>query len=220
MSVASLTPRVREALSVSSSYDEETIPAAIRRAIGALLRDYNFPKTIKRKEYALTDGLQSVTVPQGFKRPLNIQLYDAASIAWSDPLKRRESFVRPQGDGIPRRYWLEGTKLWLDTAISGGYVDCILQLFYQTQLVADCEDWMTDDFEDVIFNYTIYREAASLRKPEVQQAFTQLWAADRTSLAVYLNELEFGGLEMVMREQTWTDPERYPANNGQPVVVA
>lgn len=211
MTVATLTPRIREALGVAAGYDAETIPAAIRRSILSLLRDYNFPKSLKRKVFeGLEPGQQTFRLPLGFRKLLQVRFHEPAAMAWGDPLLRREGFVPPAGDGIPRRYWLEGTKLTLDVALSAGYERAQLLLFYQSQSVEDNEDWMTEDFEDVLFVMTVYWEAATMRKPEVQNAFAQLWAEKQRGLAIYLNELEFDGLEMVMREQRWGGGERYP----------
>lgn len=211
MSVEALTPRVREALGVSASYDAETIPAAIRRSILALLRDYNFPKALKRKVYTeLTVGQQQFTLPSGFRKVLQARFHDPSALAWGDPLLRREGFVQPQANGLPKRFWLEGTKLSIDAPISQGYDKAELWLFYQSMSVEANEDWMTEDYEDVLFVRTVYWEAATMRKPEVQGAFAQLWAEKQRSLAIYLNEIEFDGLEMVMREQRQKTGERYP----------
>lgn len=212
MSVAALVPRVREALGVSSSFDDEIIPALLRRCILRLLRDYHFPKSVVRTEFAAPhDDEQSFTLPVGFKKELQVQLYDSATTSWGDPLRKTTGFRRPSTDSIPRHYWLEGTQLWIDTPLSGGRELFTLQLFAESVSVADHEAWFTVDFEDVLFTYATLRGAAEQRKPEVMQIYTPLWADERGSLAIYLNELEFGGLEMMQREAKRPNLDsRYP----------
>lgn len=215
--VADMVPRVREALGVNSSYDAATIPDGIRGVMRKLLRDYNFPKSIVRLEYpALTVGVQSFDAPAGLKRPLQVQFYDPAESQWSEPLRRRDGFTLPTVSttrlGVSRYYWLEGTKLWIDSPIDTGTAGFTLQFFYQSQLVDDtAEVWMLDDFADVIFTYSVVRLAPEVRKPEVMQAFGPLQEIDQQSLAIYVNELEFAGLDMQWREPRDTQfEERYP----------
>lgn len=213
MSVAGLTPRVREALGVSSSYDAETIPALIRRSIKRLLRDYHFPKSLIREDFTeLFINSDEFTLPDGFKKEYRVNFYDDSSGVdyWSDPLFKSETFRLPQPDGFPRYYWLEGTKLKTDTPLPESMVGFTLQLYYESWSVDDNETWFTEDFEDVLFYHSVFRGAAEMRKPEVMQAFAPLWMDEQQSLAIYTNELEFDNLEIRMREPSRQIVERYP----------
>jgi hypothetical protein len=207
--IADLVPRVRRSLGVNATYDDD-IAAGIGRAMVRLLRDYNFPKTVRRLEYAdLAAGVQQFQLPDGFKRPLQVQFYEPAASAWSEPLMRREGFVRPSlglhddRAALPYAsyYWLEGSKLWTDRPLDAGAAGITLQLFYQSMLVDDDNtSWMLQDFEDIIFTYSVVRLAPDLRKPEVLAAYAPLWQDEQQSIAIFLNELEFAGLDMQMRE--------------------
>lgn len=213
MTVAALTPRVREALGVASSYDAETIPALIRRSIKRLLRDYHFPKSIQKQAFTnLILGSKEYTTPAGFKKALLLQFYDPTAGAWSEPLRRSEGFRLPQPDGVPRYYWAEGTKLVTDTKLAISQVGLTLELYYESMDLASNETWMVADFEDVLFYHSVFRGAAEMRKPEVMQAFAPLWQEEAQSLAIYLNELEFDNLEMQMKELQPRLRERYPAS--------
>lgn len=216
MSVADLVPRVVEALGVSDSYAASTVPAGIRRCINRLLRDYNFPKSLKKETFEnLLLGDSEFELPDGFKKEHLVMLHTPASIgtidAWTEPLRKREGMVLPSRDGVARFYWLYGTKLAIDTPISDIYAGINLQLWYQSMDPATNEDWFSTDFSDVLFTYSVYRLAPEMRKPEVQQAFAPMWQEDATSIAIYANELEFSNLDMVWREARQPDPERYPA---------
>lgn len=219
MTVASLTPRVRTALSVSNSYDAEEIPAAIRRSISRLLRDYHFPKMVRLHEYALsTLEQQAFTLPAGFKKDLQVRLYDEDHISyadrkWSEPLRKLGSFTLPPRDRVPRHYWLQGLDLMLDTPVEEVFLNYKLQLYYESQDLAFNESWIVADFEDTIFYMTCARYAIELQKPEVAQAFSDLWDDERTSLAVYLNELEFNNYDILMHAPGEADHSRYPGDN-------
>jgi hypothetical protein len=212
MSVAALVPNVRIALGVSSSYDDEIIPALIRRCILRLLRDYHFPKSVVRADITpLTLDQQSIALPAGFKKELRVQFYNPSDTEWSEPLTKVTGFQRPYPDGSPRHYWLEGTSLWLDTPLTGGWETYTLQLFYESTLVSAHENWFTEDFEDAVFTYSVFRGSAEMRKPEVTQIYGPLWNDERTSLAIYAHELEWGNVEMLMRAPRARPSERYPA---------
>lgn len=211
MSVLALTPRVREALGVSSSYDSETIPALIRRSIKRLLRDYHFPKSLVRTDYTpLALGATTVALPAGFKKEYLVQFYDAATTAWSEPLFKAEGFRRPQSNGFPGFYWMQGTNLVFDTPIPLSMTGYTLQLYSETWDVETHENWVSEDFEDVLYYLSVFRGAAEMNKPEVMKTFERLWMEEQQSLAVYLNELEFDGLYMQMREPRNAIVERYP----------
>ncbi len=87
-----------------------------------------------------------------------------------------------------------------------------LQLFYQSQLLDGvAEQWMLEDFEDLLFIYSVWKLAPEFRKPEVLSIYTPLWQDERESLAIYTNELEWAGVNMMMGEaMAWRD-DRYPA---------
>jgi hypothetical protein len=216
MSVASLTPRVRTALGVSDSYDAEEIPAAIRRSIQRLLRDYHFPKMVKKHEWALSAlEQQEFALPAGFKKDLQVRLYDFAHASiedrkWSEPLRKLQSFTLPPRDRRPRHYWLEGVNLVLDTPVTDLFLNYKLQLYYESQDLASNESWITADFEDTIFYMTCARYAIELQKPETAQSFAVLWEDERASLAIYLNELEFNNYDILMHAPGEGSQDRYP----------
>jgi hypothetical protein len=57
----------------------------------------------------------------------------------------------------------------------------------------------------------LLRGAAVFRKPDVAQIYSQLWADERQSLAVYANELEWNNAVIYQREARGFPSERYPA---------
>lgn len=215
MSIASLTPRVREALGVSSSYDAATIPAAIKRAAQRLLRDYNFPKARARQTTVLALGQNSWALPSGVGKIRGLRYYNPTDTTYSDWLERREGFVLPvESDSLSaHQWWIEGATLYLSNKVDSGSVAQGLQaiLFYQTLDPDASGGWIYDDFEDVLYYMTVYREASTMRKPEVQQAFTTLYQEELSALAIYLNELEWDGVVVNQREERIRFTERYPA---------
>lgn len=211
MSVDALVPEVRGALAVSASYDDEKIPALIRRTINRLLRDYHFPKAVKRQDTVdLAEGAYSFTLPAGFKKELEIRLYDPVGKAWTDPFVKREKFQLPYPSGAPHFYWLEGTTLVLDTPLAVSYAGFTSFLWYESMDSASNEDWMTTDFPDAVLYLSVVRGCAEFRKPEVMQAFGPLWQDEQQSLAIYLNELEWNNADIRMREPVAPPPARYP----------
>lgn len=236
MTVEALVPKVRKALGVSSAYDSEDIPDLIRSSIGRLLRDYNFPKSVSRYYLGsggtadgtngtlLALGDQSFALPAGFKRDGMLRFYDPSDQTWSDPLEKREGFVLPaelyadvvsvtpySSSAITKRFWLEGLTLWLDLAIDTDGVGKQLVMWYQSQAVdTTSEAWMTDDFESAVKYLSIMRGAVDFRKPDVAKDYAELWADEQTSLAIYLNELEWGNVVMMQRERRTATLSRYP----------
>jgi len=224
MSVDALVPRVRRGLGVSSSYDAETIPDIIRSAIRRLLRDYNFPQTLNRWYFgsggtgnegastrllALND--QAFNLPTGFKKDFQLRFYDPAEETWSDALEKREGFVQPSASGTTSNYWIEGTKLYIDTPIEADGVGKQLVFIYQSKDVTANENWITDDYEDAVVYFAAMRGAVEVRKPDLAKVFAELWADERESLAIYLNELEWGNVIMMQRERKLPPLDRYPA---------
>ena len=211
MSVDALTPEVRSALGVSESYDDEKIPALIRRSINRLLRDYHFPKAVKRQDFTnLLLGSKEFTLPDGFKKELEFRLYDPSDESYTDPLSKKERFQLPYPDGGPKFYWLEGLKLVIDTPLDLARVGFSAFLWYESMDWLTNEDWMTEDFEGAVYHFSVVRGAAEFRKPEVAQIYASLWADERESLAIYLNELEWNNADIRMREARGFPSERYP----------
>lgn len=218
MSIASLTPLVREALGVSSSYDATSIPAWIKAAARRLLRDYNFPKSKTSKTWSGADIVSQIGMPQpSFALPAGLGKIGALRLSdsnnnWSDPLVRRERFVLAStGDVNSWMYWLDAQNLRLSNPITAEMSGYFLQLWYQS-IDPDTNTWIYDDFEDLLRYMVVYREAAAMRKPEVQAAFQSLYTEELSALAIYLNELEWDGVVINQREARTARSERYPAS--------
>lgn len=212
MSVADLVPRVRVALGVSDSYDAEDIPALIRRQIVRLLRDYNFPKAMKRAQIVVPDATTTAyALPAGFKREALVNIYDPVGTLTSAPLKKREGFIGATLQ--PDYYWLQGQNIVVNAGFTDAGVGMYLMVYYLSMDYASNEDWMTADLEDVLFTLSVYRGATEFRKPDVGAAFAPLWQEDQRSIAIYANELEFGGIDAVMGSDAYQDV-RYDVCNG------
>lgn len=200
MALVDLVERVRSALAVSADYDAQ-IEAGIKSAGRRLLRDYNFPKQIVKLTYPLVAaGSQYLALPADFKKPLGVRLsqFEEATTFWSEPLTRAEAFKLPSPDGVPRHYWVEGTNLWLDTAMPTEGLDVVL--WYQSSSWDDNAAWLLADQEDTLFYFAMTRLAPEMRKKEVFEVFAPLWSDERQSLAIYLNELEWDDVTILMRE--------------------
>lgn len=213
MTFEEMVVRVRKALGVSSSYDDEDIPLLIRGAENRLLRDYHFPKSVQREEFLnLFLNSQEFTLPVGFKKELRVGFHDPVGMTWSDPgLEKAIGFQLPYPDDGPRRYWLEGIKLWIDTPLPSSMVGYTLQIWYENMDAETNEPWLLVDFPDSVFYRSVINGAPQFRKSEVLEAFTPLWQDEMTSLAIYLNELEWNNVAVNMREARPTPIERYPA---------
>lgn len=211
MSVDLMVPLVRSALAVSSSYDDEKIPDLIRRTINRLLRDYHFPKSVRRTEFAtLAENDQHFTLPLGFKKEGVVRLFNPADNSWTDPLRKRDAFHLPYPSGAPYSYWLEGTELWLDTKIDAGRAGLSLVVWHESMDAESNEDWLTTDYPDAVLYFSCVRGAAEFRKTEVGQLYVALWSDERESLAIYLNELEWGNVQIYQREARGYPSDRYP----------
>lgn len=210
MLIEELVPRVRTALGVSSSYDNIEIPTHIRAAIKRLLRDYNFPKSRARHSFVLsTLGESSFVLPADFKRAFGLMFFDPSDVSWSDPIQRAEGFQLPSQSGLTDRWWLEGQSLYINTPIQDDGLNKHLVLFYQSNGVEENASWLLNDFEDAVAYLAIVRGAADMRKAEVMQTYAPLWSDEQTSLAIYLNELEWDGVIVKMREERQRPVERY-----------
>lgn len=203
-------------LRVDDSYLTTDLPASVRRLVKKLLRDYHFPKSIRKSIWSdVPADTQSYTLPSDFKKPLLLCFMDrtdADAPAFSEPLARREGFVRARTDGAPAYYWLEGVNLWTDISVPDNSPNTDLILVYESNDVEYNLGWLLDDYEDVVFSYCMSRLSAELNKTELLQTWTALWGDDRVSLAIYQNELEFEGMEIMQRPATMRDSKgRYPA---------
>jgi hypothetical protein len=218
--IADMVPRVREALSVDSSYDNEIIPYGIQRAMTRFLRDYNFPWSLKTETFTgLVAGQRSYELPAGFKKELGVLFYDTTDETYSDPLLKREGFVLPYSDGIPRHYWMSDGQLHTDIALAAADAATTnLVLYYQSLDWAENEEWMVDRFEDMLFTFATFRLAAEKNKKEVAEIYGALWQDDRQSLAIYLNELEFDNQIFIQREAQTVHTDRYGTLSRGPYV--
>lgn len=211
MDVDSMVPLVRSALAVSSSYDDEKIPDLIRRTINRLLRDYHFPKAVKRQDFAaLTEGDNTFDLPDGFKKELEFRLFDPSDSSWSDPLVKSDGFKLPYPSGAPYYYWLEGTQLLIDTPIDVARIGFSGVLWYESMDSDSNEGWICNDYPDSVMYFSIVRGAAEFRKPEVASTYGPLWSDERESLSTYLNELEWNNVAIYQREARSIPIERYP----------
>lgn len=198
---------------MDDSYDASIIPFGIQRAMTRLLRDYHFPWSVAKATIVTVSGARDFILPAGFKKELMVMFYDTADDTYTLPLLKREGMVLPGEDGVPRQYWLWGNNLSTDIKIEAGDVATTrLVLWYESLDWAVNEGWMIDRFEDMIFTYATFRLAAELNKPELAGLYGQLWGDDRSSLAVYLNELEFDNAIFMQREAANPRSERYPAS--------
>ncbi len=211
MSVDALVPVVRSALGVSASYDDEKIPALIRRTINRLLRDYHFPKSVRKATFgpALLGDFQ-FPLPVGFKQELELRYYDPVGTSWSDPLRKKQGFQLPYPTGVPYYYWLEGTNLVVDTPYSAAMIGYSTFLWYESMDAEGNEDWLITDYEDSVFLASVVKGCAEFRKPDVMQTYGALWTDERQSLAQFLEELNWNNSEIYMREAKRGSGPRYP----------
>lgn len=211
MTYASLTPTVREALAVSSAHDT-VIQASIRRSASYMLKHYNFPKSVVRfTSPSIPIGATNVLLPVGFGKIKAVRLaLRAGGVAPEfKHLHRCEEGTLPYVDG-PAAYWIEGQELVLDTPMPEAGL--VLEVWYQTINIDLAEVWLTTDYSDNLFNLSCVRAAPMVRKPEAQAIFSPLWAEDMQILAVFLNELEFNGMDLRMGSSSGTGfTERYPS---------
>jgi hypothetical protein len=207
-----LVTRIREAMKVDASYETTIIPYGVKRAGVRLLRDYHFPWSVNKEEYTpIAAGQQNYALPSGFKKELGLYFYDRVDLTYSEPLLKREGFVLPGLDGVPRHYWLWNGNLSTDIKIPDADANNLdLVLWYESISWEDNMDWMLERFEDVLFTLATFRLATEHQKKELSEIFGILWADDRTALAKYANELEFDNAVFVQREARGPDPARYP----------
>jgi hypothetical protein len=210
MTIAAQVPVVREALGVSSSYDNVTIPAGIRRAIAFMLRTWTFPQAMELGNFPIADGASSIALPvTGVGKIHAVRVRDATSTLFK---RLRKTLIGelPHSDG-PVFYWREGNLLKLDTPIDGaGYS---IDVWYNSTDIDAADPWITADFEDVTFTLSTMRLAQELRKPEVFTTFAASWQELVPTLAQYLHEVEFNDLDIRMKPSVDppSPPERYGA---------
>lgn len=207
MTIATMTPIVREALGVSSSYDATTIPAGIRRAIAFMLRTWTFPQALVTTNIAIALNAKQIALPAtGVGKIRAVRLKDGTGTLFKR-LRRTLLGELPRADG-PSYYWQEGNILKLDTAVTeSGYS---ADVWYSSTDVTAADPWITVDFEDIVFTLSTMRLAQELRKPEVLQAFAASWQEQVPSLAQYLNEVEFNDLDVRMKPEVNPTPtDRY-----------
>jgi len=209
--IAEMVPDLREALSVDASYDAVVLPGIITKCIKRLMRDYHFPKSLTKQTFTPILDQQAYALPAGFKKELLIRFYDPVEDTYGQPLLKREGPVLPMSDGSSCYYWREGGNLLTDITLAAENVGIELHLHYENVDPVTNEAWFVPDFEDVLFSYCMYRASAQLRKTELKKAWKELWAEDRTSLAIFANEIEFDNSELMMRETSpVVDNNRYP----------
>lgn len=197
MTIATMTPEVREALGVSSSYDSITIPAGIRRAIAFMLRTWTFPQALVMGSFAIAAGGTQIALPAngvGKIRAVRIR-YGNGTLR----RLRRTLIGESPHSGGPLFYWQEGNVLKFDTAVAG--VGNNIDVWYNSTDVTAADPWITSDFEDIVFTLSTMRLAQELRKPEVQGVFAQAWQEQVPTLAQYLNEVEFNDLDIRMKPE-------------------
>lgn len=208
-----LSERLQERLGVDSSYLASDIPNGVSRCVKRLLRDYHFPKSVRTEIWKnVSPGQQVYTLPADFKKDLMVTFQDTSDVVpvYTNPLKKREGFTLANQDQVPRYYWLQGNDLWTDIAIPSGTTKTHLIAAYESNDVGYNLEWMVQDMEDVLFSFTMFRLSSEFGKPELAQVYVALWTEDQRSLAIYLNELEFGNMEMMMRASTPGHSPRYP----------
>lgn len=213
--IDNLIPALREALSVDESYDTTVLPNIISRCLLKLLRDYHFPKTITREFYTdLQVGRQEYALPTGFKKEHMIVFYDPEETRYARPLLKREGFTLPEESGESCYYWLEGSSLFTDVTLIEENQGIELRMWYESMDVALNQDWLINNYSDVIFALCMYSAASQLRKSELVTTWRAIWSEERTSLAVFLNELQFDNSELVRGESRNYNHserlERYP----------
>lgn len=213
MTIEELVPRVRQALSVSDTYDAEVIPYGIQRQMTRLLRDYHFPWSVRREIYAPAANQQDYTLPANFKKELMLYFADVNTGGYGEPLGKREGFTLPPSDGEARHYWVWQGKFSTDLKVPVADASTTrLILWYESMGWEDNEEWLLERFEDMVFTLSTFRLAAELNKKELAEIYGALWADDRQALAIYLNELEFDNGVYVQREAVRFRTERYPVS--------
>jgi hypothetical protein len=210
--LAEVATRVREALAVDASYETAIIPYAIQRCGKRLLRDYHFPWAVQREVVTdLTADQRDFALPVGFKKELMVQFHDTTDASFGTPMLKREGFTGPNEDNVPRYYWMWNGNITLDAGPAEADLPGLeLHLWYESMDWATNETWMLENFEDLLFTFTVFRLAAEKNKKELAEIYGTMWADDRVSLAKYANELQFDNSIFMQREATKARGDRYP----------
>jgi hypothetical protein len=208
-----LIPRVRQMLSVKSEYDDTTIRPGIVEAMQRLLRDYNFPKSVKRLTTAAPGQVQTLPFPDGVKRPLELRLMNPLDGSYTDPILRREGFTRSTLAPFPEYYWVEDGLIRLDKMLTADYGACNAVFWYQSMVPdAALQQYLLTSFPDVVKYKAVVALALELRKTEAAQAFAPMWTEAQVSIATFVNELEWNSVEATMHEAHQRVFDRYPAS--------
>lgn len=214
VSLNSFIDNLSERLGLDDSYKAQDLPMFVKRVMRSFLRDYNFPKSIRRNDYtAIIADQQSYTLPDDFKKPLQVRFYDdgGSSTVFGKPLVRTGQQVLPDQDGIARAYWIEGLLLYTDIKVpAADAADTNLRLLYQSNDPDYCSSWLLGEYEDILFTFCMYRGATEYGKTELAQLWAPLYARDERAIAIYQNELEFNDFGIVMSEVPTSQSERYP----------
>lgn len=211
MPYSDLLPDIREALGVTSAHDA-SITRGITRAAQHLLRNYNFRESIRVAIDSVELGLSSISIPAdaGKIKAIRLRALSAGAYVYRR-LRRREEGQLPQRAEVgPRYYWVENGLIRLDTAMpQEGHQ---YELWYQSIDPVYMETFLSTTYADVLLHRVVYELAPTKRKPEAMQVYSALWQEDMAVLANYLQELEFGDLEMRMGGDEYSPSlERYPA---------
>lgn len=208
MTIAAMVPVVREALGVSSTYDNVTVPAGIRRAIAFMLRTWSFPQAMTLSNFPIANGASQIALPvTGVGKIHAVRLKDGTSTLFK---RLRKTLVGelPHSDG-PVFYWQEKNLIKLDTPIDGA--DYSIDVWYNSVDIDAADAWITSDFEDITFILSTLRLATELRKGEIAATFQTIWNEQVPTLAQYLHEVEFNDLDIRMKPNVDppSPPERY-----------
>lgn len=210
---------IQENLNVDASWLTTKIPRGVTRAVKRLLRDYHFPKADRTQIWdGLIAGQQQYTLPDDFGLERILVFMDdtnAAAPLFSDPLRKRDAFVRPGSDLIPRFYWMEGTTLWTDIVVpSEDAANTNLVMIYRSNDYDYNLEWMLEEIPDVLLSLSMFRLCAEFNKTELLPGWSALWKEDKRSLALFANEQEYHNMDIVMKEVDRTRRDnRYPGGS-------
>ena len=205
---ADILPELYEGLSISSAH-EQSLLRGIENAARFLLRNYNFRESMTRATTPLALGAVTAAIPAdaGKIKAVRLRLLSGTEYLYKR-LRRREEGQLPRFNG-PEFYWTEGDLLYLDTKMPAAGYD--LEIWYQTVSPAAAEVWLSEKYKDVLEHRTGYEMAPKKRKPEAAQLYSGLWQEDMVVLANYLQELEFGDMDLGISDPGVPYRERYPA---------
>lgn len=212
MPYSDLVPSIRNALSLSATHDNTTILPGIERQALRLLRDYNFPFTVKVEVLDTVAGARDYTLPEHLKKPLLVRFRDGTSLAnytYTDRLRRSPGPVLPQSSGEALYYWI-ADKLYTDVLTPAGAPNLKLEFHYQHLDIELAEAKLLASVKDVLFTLTCFRLSVELGKQELAKVFAATWVEDQKSIAKFTAELEYGDTVAISsRESTVKHLPRY-----------